>query len=636
MNTLRALSFWLVTSVVVASALPGARLLGGEWPEFRGPTGQGHLTAGKLPTEWGPGKNVAWKREIPGLGWSSPIVSGRRIYLTTSVPSEANNSYSLRALCLEAASGNLVWDQEVIREDGSTSPKIHTKNSHASATPVLHDERLYVHFGHMGTACLNLDGKIVWKNIAIHYAPVHGNGGSPVVVDGLLVFNCDGGDVHFVVALDCKTGKEVWRTQRNTDAVKKFSFSTPLVIEVGGQKQLVSAGSNAVCAYQPRTGEEIWRVRYDGYSVVPRPVFGHGLVYICTGYESPKVLAIRVDGKGDVTASHVAWQLTRAAPHTPSLLLVGDELYLVADKGVASCLDARTGKQHWQERLRGAYSASPLFAGGFVYFQSEDGHGTVVKAGKAYSPVAHNDLQERTLASFAADGNALLVRTERHLYRFAQPWTELLPEGNLGAWNDPAKDWIIAGDAELDPKNPRRLQPKPGKGVLINGAKGRIKNLVTNHIFRDIEIHVEFMIPTGSNSGVKFAGLYEIQIRDSGNDKKLTGDSCGGIYPRAEEKPKYHHIDDGIPPRVNACLPAGQWQSLDAIFIAPRFDDQGNKTANARLVKAVLNSKVIHENVDLKTPTGANWVKKEIAEGPLLLQADHGPVAFRNVRVRAY
>ena len=172
--------------------------------------------------------------------------------------------------------------------------------------------------------------------------------------------------------------------------------------------------------------------------------------------------------------------------------------------------------------------------------------------------------------------------------------------------------------------------------MFINGPKGRTKDLITKENFRDVEIHVEFLIPKGSNSGVKFEGLYEIQIRDTANDKELTGDSCGGIYPRAEEKPKYHHIDDGIPPRVNACLPAGQWQTLDAIFMAPRFDDKGKKTANARLVRALLNGQVIHENVELKTPTGGNWVKKEIPEGPLLLQADHGPVAFRNVRVRAY
>lgn len=607
-----------------------------DWSEFRGPTGQGHVAGGTLPTEWGLSKNLAWRQEIPGLGWSSPIIVQGRVYLTTGVPVGAGNGYSLRALCLDAATGQIRWNQEVIREAASAAPRIHTKNSHASPTPVWHDGRLYVHFGHRGTACLDANGNILWKNTDIRYAPVHGNGGSPVVVDGLLVFSCDGGDIHFVVALDCKSGKEIWRTHRNTEVEKKFSFNTPLVIEVHGQKQLVSAGSNAVCAYEPRTGKEIWRVRYDGYSVVPRPVAGHGMLFICTGYDSPKLLAIRVDGQGDVTDTHIAWQLTRAVPHTPSLLLVGEELYSVADNGVATCLDARSGKRHWQERLPGKYSASPIYAGGNVYYQNEEGLGTVLKAGKMFAPVARNDLHERSLASFAAADSALFIRTESHLYRFEQRWLELFADQKLDAWANPSPDWISARDAQLDPNNPRLLQAKTGKGAFVNGPKGRIRNLVTKDKYRDVEIHVEFLIPRGSNSGVKFEGLYEIQIRDTSNEKKLTGDSCGGIYPRAEEKPKYHHVDDGVPPRTNACLPAGQWQTLDAIFVAPRFDEKGIKTSNARLVRAVLNGKLIHENVELKTPTGAAWVRKEIPEGPLLLQADHGPVAFRNVRVRTY
>jgi Domain of Unknown Function (DUF1080) len=173
--------------------------------------------------------------------------------------------------------------------------------------------------------------------------------------------------------------------------------------------------------------------------------------------------------------------------------------------------------------------------------------------------------------------------------------------------------------------------------VLVNGPKGNARDLVTRETFADHEVQVDFLIAKGSNSGIKFHGLYEIQILDSfGTKKKLTGDSCGGIYPRAELKPRYRYLDDGIPPRTNACRPAGEWQSLHAIFVAPRFDAAGKKTANARLVKVTLNGTVIHENVELKTPTGHNWTKPELARGPLLLQGDHGPVAFRNVRVRPY
>jgi outer membrane protein assembly factor BamB len=186
---------------------------------------------------------------------------------------------------------------------------------------------------------------------------------------------------------------------------------------VGDQKQIISPASDMVCAYEPKGGKEIWRVRYDGYSVIPRPVFGHGLLFICTGYNTPSLYAIKPDGKGDVTKTHVAWTLRRNVPHTASLLLVGDELYMVADKGTASCLNARTGEAHWQKRIGTDYSASPILADGKVYFLSEDGQTVVIKAGKEYEELARSSLNERTLASFAAVDGVLFIRTEKHLYR---------------------------------------------------------------------------------------------------------------------------------------------------------------------------------------------------------------------------
>jgi hypothetical protein len=214
-------------------------------------------------------------------------------------------------------------------------------------------------------------------------------------------------------------------------------------------------------------------------------------------------------------------------------------------------------------------------------------------------------------------------------------WIELAGPKGLEAWKKSTGEWFIAGEVSLDLKNARRLAAKPGTGILVNGRAGRTSNLVSKQTFGDMETHIEFMIPKGSNSGVKFEGLYEIQIYDSWGVKKPTASDCGGIYPRAELGPPYRHIDEGTPPRTNACRPAGQWQTLEVIFQAPRFDAGGKKTAHARFVKVVLNGQVIHENVDVKTPTGHVWRDKEIATGPLLLQADHGPVAFRAVRVRA-
>jgi outer membrane protein assembly factor BamB len=390
----------------------------GDWPEFRGPTGQGQAVATRLPLEWNVTKNVAWKQSIPGRGWSSPILKDDRLYLTTAVGGEEKTGLSLRALCLDASTGKTLWDTEVFSHDSGVMPRGHSKNSQASPTPLLAAHRLYVHFGHLGTACLDLNGSVLWRSDALRYPPVHGNGGSPVLVDNALIFNADGGSDPFVAALDKETGRLLWKTERNTSAKKTFSFSTPLVIEVAGKKQAISSGSGAVCAYEPATGKEIWRVRYgEGYSVVPRPVYGHGLIFLSTGFDRPMVMAIRPGGQGDVTATHVAWTVAKSAPNTPSLLLVGSELYMVSDAGIASCMDARTGRIHWQERVGGNYSASPIHANGRIYFQNEEGTGVVLQAGKTFRKLAANPLDERTLASYAVMEDALFIRGEQHLFK---------------------------------------------------------------------------------------------------------------------------------------------------------------------------------------------------------------------------
>jgi outer membrane protein assembly factor BamB len=405
--------------IVVAVALCSVGVVrADDWPQFRGPTGQGHFN-GALPTEWGPDKNIAWKQDIPGKGWSSPVICAGRVYLTSAVPAKdgAAKDLSLRALCLDAKTGKVVWDVEAIRQPGAKVPAIQAKNSNASPTPVVDGKRLYVHFGHLGTACLDLDGNVVWRNTELRYNPVHGNGGSPILVDDLVVFNIDGFDKQRVVALEQATGNVKWQTDRKSKAFKKFSFCTPLLIEVNGQRQIVSPASDMVAGYDPKTGQEIWRVRYTGYSVIPRPVYGHGLIFLSTSYDNPSFLAIKADGKGDVTNTHIAWKLKKGAPHAPSPLLDGDQLYLVSDYGIASCVDAKTGKVHWSERLGGDFSASPLLADGKVYFQSEDGTGFVVKAGTKYELLAKNEMKEKTLASYAATDGAIFLRTAEHLYR---------------------------------------------------------------------------------------------------------------------------------------------------------------------------------------------------------------------------
>jgi outer membrane protein assembly factor BamB len=350
------------------------------------------------------------------------VLAKGRLYLTTAVDGADNAEPTLHALCLDAANGQTLWDTEVFRPGPSEFGSAHKKNSPASSTPIITADRLYVHFGHMGTAALDLAGNVVWRQNDLKYMPVHGNGGSPILVDGALVFNCDGQSDPFVAALDAKTGALRWKTPRNSPAKKQFSFSTPLAINVDGATQIVSAGSGFVGGYDPHDGREIWRVSYDeGYSVVPRPVFAHGLVFIASGFESPILYAIKSAGAtGDVTATHVAWTHRKGVPHTSSMLVLGDELYFVSDAGIATCADARTGEVHWSERLGGGFSASPVAAEGRIYFQNETGIGYVVKAGKQFELLATNELAEPTLASCAVTDGALFIRSETHLWKITR------------------------------------------------------------------------------------------------------------------------------------------------------------------------------------------------------------------------
>jgi outer membrane protein assembly factor BamB len=393
----------------------------GEWPEFRGPTAQGHATATGLPVEWSATKNVVWKQPVPGAGWSSPAISRGQVFLTAGFTAAAGGP-SLRTLCFDAASGRELWSTEVFTPAEIAEVPIHKKNSPASPTPIVAGDRVYVHFGHHGTACLDRAGRILWRNNRLGYEPVHGNGGSPLLAGDRLIYSADGGKEPSVVALNPATGELVWRTARTAAVKQTFSFCTPLLITVDGRPQVIIPGSGAVSALDPADGREIWRATYGGgYSVVPRPVFAQGLVFVATGYNRADLLAIRPDGRGDVTDTHIVWRTTKGAPLTPSVVAVGEELYVVSDMGVASCFDAKTGTLHWQERLEGNYSASPIAAEGRIYFQNETGTGTVIRAGRTFEKLAVNALDERTLASYGVADNAIFIRTEAHLYRIGSP-----------------------------------------------------------------------------------------------------------------------------------------------------------------------------------------------------------------------
>jgi outer membrane protein assembly factor BamB len=404
----------------VIVALAGANVRADDvWPQFRGPDGQGHASTASLPIEFGENNHVTWKTPLPGEGWSSPVGDVRQLWMTTAVTHD-DNTVSLRALGVDAKSGKLLHDVEVFK---LPSISLNAKNSHASPTPVWESDRLYMHFGTYGSACLDTStGNVLWRNTDLHLDHKEGPGSSPVIYDDLMIFNCDGMDVQFVVALDKNTGKVRWRKDRtgelspNPDFRK--AYCTPLVISASGRDQLISPGAWQVISYDPRTGDELWKVRYEpGFSNVPRPLFEHGLLYICTGFSKTKLLAIKPEGTGDITDTAVVWTFPKQVPKNSSPLMVGERLYMVEDRGVATCVNALTGKEIWTHRIGGNFWSSPLYADGHIYLCSEDGEVYVLEPADEYKVLATNQLEGRLMASPAVLGSALFFRTDTALYR---------------------------------------------------------------------------------------------------------------------------------------------------------------------------------------------------------------------------
>ena len=417
---------------------------GDNWPQFRGPDGQGHSGAVNLPTTWSESQNIRWKVPLPGQGHSSPVVMGDQIWVTAALQETASeeelrrrtadlpngddfrlaSNVSLRALCVDRRSGSILRDIEI---DNVKNPDpVHLINSYASPTPVLEPGRVYVHFGTYGTACIDTDsGEILWR---CKFPLQHnvGPGSSPVLVGDALIIPCDGSDRQFVVAVNKITGETIWERDRPplraTNGDYKKAFSTPLVIDWQGQTQVVIPGAQWVVAYEPASGNAIWRLDHgSGFSVVPRPVASDSHLFFSTGFTRPEMVAVKLGGTGDVTATHVDWRLARQAPTMPSPLLVGNRLYTTSDGGVAVCLDAATGDVHWQKRLGGNYSASPLLADDRLYFFNREGLTTVIIDGDdGPEVVAENPLEGAIFATPAALDGELILRTETHLYAIGE------------------------------------------------------------------------------------------------------------------------------------------------------------------------------------------------------------------------
>lgn len=391
------------------------------WPDFRGPTGQGWgIDAVNTPTQWSESDGIKWKIAVPGRGWSTPVLGNGLLWLTTAT----NEGHSLRAMAVEFATGKVVHDVEVFAPEKPIL--INAKNSHASPSPVLDEHSVYVNYGTMGTACLDQrTGSIRWRNHELILDHKEGPGSSPILWRDLLILNCDGIDVQYVVALDKSSGRIVWKSERskpiheNSDFCK--AYSTPLVVRASDGDVLVSTGAQQAFGYDVATGKEKWRVKYDGFSNVPRPIEQNGVVFICTGFMKPQIWAIRLGGSGDVSQSQVVWKFEKQVPANPSPILVEKRIYMVSDRGVLTCLDSLTGKPIWTQRLGGNFSASPIFSDGRLYFCSEEGLTSVLAPGPTFNKLAENQLDGMIMASPLAVDRSIVIRTDTSLYRIEDP-----------------------------------------------------------------------------------------------------------------------------------------------------------------------------------------------------------------------
>jgi outer membrane protein assembly factor BamB len=398
----------------------GTGLAAEDWTAFRGPGGSGHSAATDLPREWSESRNVVWKAPVHGRGWSSPVVLGDQVWLTTATP----EGTELSAVALDRDDGSVVFDEVVFEVENPEDTRQY--NSYASPSPVAEAGRVYLHFGSYGTAALDTGtGEVVWSRRDLPCNHWRGPGSSPILHGDLLIVHFDGYDHQYAVALDKRTGRTVWRADRThdfgtDDGDQMKGFATPIAIEAAGRSQLISPAAKAVVSLDPATGIELWRVRYEQHSPATRPLFAHGLVYVSTGFGKASLLAIRPDGAGDVTDSHVAWRALKGIGSKPSPVIVDDLVYSVSDSaGVVTCLDALTGEEVWQERVGGrGHSASPLYADGALYFFAEDGTAAVVEPGREFRELGRGQLgEEGVMATPAIAGRSIFVRTESHLYR---------------------------------------------------------------------------------------------------------------------------------------------------------------------------------------------------------------------------
>lgn len=432
LNSLDSLRIFALAALVLWSS--GGAAKAGDWPEFRGPRGDGHAPsagdaqAAGLPLHWSENDNVKWKTEISHRGWSTPVVMGGQVWLTTATV----EGHDFFAIGLDAETGKIRFTEKVFHSDNPESlGNGASMNCYATPSPLIEPGRVYVHFGSFGTACLDTEtGKVLWKRDDLRCRHYRGPSSSLVSFEDLVILTMDGVDAQYHVALDKTTGKTVWKTDRSVawndenvpgqmakDGDLRKAHSTPLIVKWAGKNQMISAGAKAAYGYDPRDGRELWRVQYQDWSVAPMPLFDSGIAYITTGLSKTELLAVKTDGEGDVTQTHVVWRLKTHIGKYASPLLVDGLIYTAAEESFVTCIDAATGQPVWTERMGGKHAASPIYADGRLYFFSQQGKTTVLKPGRTYEVLATNTLDDGFMASPAVADNALFLRTKTHLYR---------------------------------------------------------------------------------------------------------------------------------------------------------------------------------------------------------------------------
>ena len=415
MNRIRLLN--LIQTLLVSAGIVHAE----NWPQFRGPTRQGNSTETRLPLHWDATSNVVWKTEIPGESWSSPIVWNDRVFVTTATES----GQSCRVLSLEFNSGRILWNKEVFQQ---TPRRKEGRNTYATPTPATDGERVHACFGDGSFVSLNYAGDIVWTNRNYPFYGQHGLGSSAILHGELLIMARDGSsdgedkklgwqipwDQSYLVALDTKTGRELWKGKRG---LSRISHGVPTIWEHDGRAEVISEAGDVVQGFDVRTGERLWSSEVIGEGKVPSMVLGDGLAFTCGGWGGKETIkAFRLGDKGDLKEKNLVWEQKKGMPKVPSMIYVKPHLFAITDGGVASCMKADTGELLWQERIGGNFSASPVSAEGRIYLLSDEGVTTIIEAGPEFKVLARNSLGEKVQASIAIAGRRLFIRTASNLY----------------------------------------------------------------------------------------------------------------------------------------------------------------------------------------------------------------------------